>query len=106
MRVYSARISFARECVVAFAETSSSAIVISLMNTDSGNVPAADCPADRSLEDDQLPRPVVEVFLDEAGYTGPDLINRDQPAFVLASTILDADRCRALLDTHFGSDRD
>lgn len=34
------------------------------------------------------------------------MINRDQPAFVLASTILGADRCRALLDEHFGSDRD
>ena len=69
------------------------------------NTPTADA-ADLSQKLDGPSRPVVEVFLDEAGYTGPDLINRDQPAFVLASTILDADRCRALLDRHFGSDRD
>jgi hypothetical protein len=55
---------------------------------------------------ESVQRPVVEVFLDEAGYTGPDLINRDQPAFVLASTVLTADDCCAMLDEHFGSGRD
>jgi len=27
--------------------------------------------------------------MDEAGYTGPDLVNRDQPVLVLGSTIFD-----------------
>jgi hypothetical protein len=57
-------------------------------------------------EKQSVQRPVVHVFLDEAGYTGPDLINRDQPAFVLASTVLPADDCRAMLDEHFGYGRD
>lgn len=39
------------------------------------------------------------------GLTGPDLINRDQPVFVLASTVLTADDCRAMLDEHFDSNR-
>lgn len=39
----------------------------------------------QSAEMESVQRPVVEVFLDEAGYTGPDLINRNQPVFVLAS---------------------
>jgi PAS domain-containing protein len=43
----------------------------------------------------------MDVFLDEAGYTGPDLINADQPVFILASTIVDAGDARALLDFHF-----
>lgn len=51
-------------------------------------------------------RPVIEVFLDEAGYTGPDLANRDQPVFVLASTVVTAEQSRALLANHFASDRD
>jgi hypothetical protein len=55
---------------------------------------------------ESVQRPVVEVFLDEAGYTGPDLINRDQPAFVLAGTVLTADDCCAMLAEHFGSGRD
>jgi hypothetical protein len=28
----------------------------------------------------------VELFLDESGYTGPDLIDVEQPVFTLAST--------------------
>jgi hypothetical protein len=44
---------------------------------------------------------VMDVFLDEAGYTGSDLINEDQPVFILASTIVDALEARALLDSHF-----
>lgn len=57
-------------------------------------------------EIESVQRPIVEVFLDEAGYTGPDLINRDQPVFVLASTVLTADQSRALLADHFGLDRE
>src|SRR6202521_4944618 len=43
----------------------------------------------------------MEVFLDEAGYTGPDLINEEQPVFILASTIVDTLEARALLDFCF-----
>src|SRR5271155_1216690 len=43
----------------------------------------------------------MDVFIDEAGYTGPDLINTDQPMFILASTIVAADDARALLDSSF-----
>jgi hypothetical protein len=43
----------------------------------------------------------MDVFIDEAGYTGPDLINADQPMFILASTIVGADDARALLDSSF-----
>ena len=43
------------------------------------------------------------LFLDESGYTGSDLINREQPFFTLASTnISDAD-ARLLLTSCFGS---
>jgi hypothetical protein len=38
----------------------------------------------------------AEVFRDEFGYTGDDLLNGDQPAFVLASTILSDDEPREL----------
>ncbi len=48
---------------------------------------------------------ITEIFLDEAGYTGPDLVNRDQPVFVLASTIIDAVEARELLDSCFGANR-
>ena len=30
----------------------------------------------------------MDILIDEAGYTGPDRVNKDQPAFVLASTVL------------------
>jgi hypothetical protein len=43
----------------------------------------------------------MDLFLDEAGYTGPDLINVDQPMFVLASTAIGHSEARTLLDTHF-----
>jgi hypothetical protein len=45
----------------------------------------------------------MDVFLDEAGYTGSDLINADQPVFILASTVVEAAEARALLDSCFGS---
>ena len=38
----------------------------------------------------------MKLFLDESGYTGEDLINVDQPWFVLASTILGDDEAKAL----------
>jgi len=41
------------------------------------------------------------MFLDEAGYTGPDLVNRDQPIFVLASTIIEEQEARDLLAACF-----
>ena len=31
----------------------------------------------------------VQIFLDESGYTGEDLFNRDQPIFTLASLGVD-----------------
>jgi hypothetical protein len=36
----------------------------------------------------------MDVFLDEAGYTGPDLINAEQPMYILASTIIDEKEAR------------
>lgn len=36
----------------------------------------------------------MQVFLDESGFTGEDLANRDQPIFVLASTRAGDDLCR------------
>ena len=43
-----------------------------------------------------------ELFLDEAGYTGPDLINREQPVFTLASTNIGETEARSLLTSCFG----
>jgi len=45
----------------------------------------------------------VELFLDEAGYTGPDLINREQPVFTLASTNITEAEARSLLASCFGA---
>lgn len=44
----------------------------------------------------------VELFLDEAGYTGPDLVNREQPVFTLASTNVTDAEARSLLTACFG----
>jgi hypothetical protein len=44
----------------------------------------------------------VTLFLDESGYTGPDLINREQPFFTLASTNISESDARALLSSCFG----
>jgi hypothetical protein len=44
----------------------------------------------------------TELFLDEAGYTGPDLINREQPVFTLASSAFSSREARLLLDSCFG----
>lgn len=45
----------------------------------------------------------VELFLDESGYTGPDLINWDQPVFTLASTSIEETEARSLLNACFGA---
>ena len=45
----------------------------------------------------------AELFLDEAGYTGPDLINREQPVFTLASTSISEAEARSLMDSCFGA---
>jgi hypothetical protein len=42
------------------------------------------------------------LFLDESGYTGSDLINRDQPFFTLASTNISEADARLLLTSSFG----
>ncbi len=47
----------------------------------------------------------MNLYLDEAGYTGSDLANRDQPVFVLASTNVSAADARELLDATFGADQ-
>jgi len=45
----------------------------------------------------------VTMFLNESGYTGPDLINRDQPFFTLASTNVSEGDARSLLTSCFGA---
>lgn len=46
------------------------------------------------------------VFLDESGNTGPDLLNADQPVFVLSSVCLDSATCTAILEplSHINAD--
>lgn len=44
----------------------------------------------------------VELFLDESGYTGPDLIDAEQPVFTLASTNIGEAEARSLLVSCFG----
>jgi hypothetical protein len=41
------------------------------------------------------------IFIDESGYTGEDLLNQDQPFFVLASHDIEEDECRKLKTTYF-----
>jgi len=43
----------------------------------------------------------MQIFLDESGYTGEDLKNKDQPIFVLASTNLKEQECRAIFKEVF-----
>jgi Protein of unknown function (DUF3800) len=45
----------------------------------------------------------MDLFMDEAGYTGPDLVNRDQPVFVLASTVLTDGEAQDLVTACFPS---
>jgi len=47
----------------------------------------------------------MDIFLDEAGYTGSDLINREQPMFILASTVIEEREARARLESAFGRSR-
>lgn len=42
------------------------------------------------------------VFLDECGYTGEDLVNVDQPVFVMASHGISEERCQELKNEFFG----
>lgn len=44
---------------------------------------------------------IMEVFLDESGYTGEDLMNPSQPVFVLASTVLSQEVCKEIFDDCF-----
>lgn len=44
---------------------------------------------------------MTTIFFDEAGNTGGDLSNAEQPVFVLASHQIPEDDCRALLRAHF-----
>jgi hypothetical protein len=48
---------------------------------------------------------LIDLFLDEAGYTGADLVNVDQPVYVLASVALDPVHGKSLLDASFGASR-
>jgi len=45
------------------------------------------------------------VFVDETGYTGPDLLNRAQPVFVLASHSYEEEEARSIKDQFFGKVR-
>lgn len=42
-----------------------------------------------------------EIFFDEAGNTGPDLLNKDQTVYVLCSTDLDNNKSKILLESFF-----
>lgn len=48
---------------------------------------------------------LMTVFSDESGYTGPNLTNRKQPYFVLATISLDEQEAKALRNDIFGSVR-
>jgi len=43
----------------------------------------------------------MRIFFDEAGYTGEDLLNKDQPVFVLASNNFDAKEIEAIWGENF-----
>jgi hypothetical protein len=43
----------------------------------------------------------LDIFLDETGYAGQDILNLDQPVYALASTNLSDDRARELIDRCF-----
>jgi len=45
----------------------------------------------------------AELFLDESGYTGPDLIDQEQPVFTLASTNISEAEAHSLLQSCFGT---
>jgi hypothetical protein len=54
---------------------------------------------------DWLGRELLEIFLDEAGYTGSDLASRDQPVYVLASTVLTDTEAAEVFERCFSGDR-
>ena len=43
----------------------------------------------------------MTIFSDESGYTGPNLTNRDQPYFVLATVSFEEHEARAIRDSPF-----
>ncbi len=43
----------------------------------------------------------MEIYLDESGYTGEDLLNLRQPVFVIASTTAPSDVCKSIFDKCF-----
>jgi Protein of unknown function (DUF3800) len=45
---------------------------------------------------------MVEIYLDESGYTGDDLLDAAQPVFTLATHALSEGECKLLRDAHFG----
>ncbi|MHA1560018.1 MAG: DUF3800 domain-containing protein [Alphaproteobacteria bacterium] len=45
--------------------------------------------------------PTTTLFMDESGFTGPDLLNPDQPIFAVASTSLSNDDAEAILRDSF-----
>ena len=46
---------------------------------------------------------LMTIFSDESGYTGPNLTNKDQPYFVLATLSLEEDDAKAIRDSFFHS---
>lgn len=44
----------------------------------------------------------MKIFLDESGYTGQDLLNKEQPAFAIATVGLSEEECAELKTRHFG----
>ncbi|QDT82452.1 DUF3800 domain-containing protein [Gimesia chilikensis] len=46
---------------------------------------------------------MTDIFLDESGYTGTDLLNPDQPVFALASLDLTEEECKKLKSQFFGN---
>src|SRR5688500_19145835 len=55
----------------------------------------------RPKESSQNQSMSVQIYLDESGYTGPDLINVDQPFFVVASTTVNNADAAKLLQQAF-----
>ena len=48
---------------------------------------------------------IAELFVDESGYTGPDLIGQEQPVFTLASTNVREAEARSLLRHASGTEK-
>ena len=41
------------------------------------------------------------IYFDESGNTGPDLLNKEQPLYILCSTDLDEEKSKELLAKYF-----